>query len=109
MRNRKKERIRKNLESIKEDIISSLNKKRRLQTLSPQDVIDLEEGAVNQHEAYVVIRVCNGEGEKLTQIEKALKRLESEIYGVCEECGEEISPPGRLKAIPWAALCLSCQ
>jgi DnaK suppressor protein len=44
----------------------------------------------------------------LREIERALKRVAGGTYGVCESCGEEISPH-RLKAIPWARYCLTCQ
>ncbi|MFB3921092.1 MAG: TraR/DksA family transcriptional regulator [Terriglobia bacterium] len=45
---------------------------------------------------------------ELREIEGALKRVASGTYGVCEGCGEEISA-NRLKAIPWARYCLTCQ
>lgn len=44
----------------------------------------------------------------LREVERALKRVAGGTYGVCEGCGEEISP-NRLKAIPWARYCLTCQ
>ena len=44
---------------------------------------------------------------KLTEIRKALQRLDNGSYGRCVECGEDI-PEGRLKAIPYAARCLAC-
>jgi DnaK suppressor protein len=44
----------------------------------------------------------------LREVERALKRVAGGTYGVCESCGEEISS-NRLKAIPWARYCLTCQ
>lgn len=44
----------------------------------------------------------------LREIESALQRVTRGTYGACEACGEPI-PPNRLKAIPWARYCLSCQ
>lgn len=44
----------------------------------------------------------------LKEIEGALRQISKGTYGVCEGCGEEISP-SRLKAIPWARYCLRCQ
>jgi DnaK suppressor protein len=38
----------------------------------------------------------------------ALKRIDSNTYGVCLECDEPISAK-RLKALPWAKYCISCQ
>jgi DnaK suppressor protein len=44
----------------------------------------------------------------LEQVEGALVRFEAGTYGLCEQCGKEIDP-ARLKALPYAILCLSCQ
>jgi len=44
----------------------------------------------------------------LREVEGALKRVAGGTYGDCEGCGEEISA-NRLKAIPWARYCLTCQ
>ncbi len=41
-------------------------------------------------------------------IRGALARMESGEYGVCEECGEDISP-ARLRAQPAATLCVHCK
>ena len=44
----------------------------------------------------------------LEQVEGALVRFEAGTYGLCEQCWGEIDP-ARLKALPHATLCLSCQ
>jgi DnaK suppressor protein len=44
----------------------------------------------------------------LAQVEAALARFERGTYGVCEQCGESIDP-ARLKALPYATLCMDCQ
>jgi DnaK suppressor protein len=46
----------------------------------------------------------------LGRVERALKKLADapEDVGVCEECGEDI-PFGRLTAMPYAELCVTCQ
>jgi len=41
-------------------------------------------------------------------IDDALARLEEGTYGLCEECGVEISEK-RLAAVPFAKLCVACQ
>jgi len=41
-------------------------------------------------------------------IDRALARIGSGTYGVCERCGEAI-PRERLKALPYAALCVKCK
>ena len=40
-------------------------------------------------------------------IDAALNRMESDIYGTCLACGEEISEE-RLKAVPYAVKCRHC-
>ena len=47
-------------------------------------------------------------GEILSQIDKALERIESGTYGTCVECGREIQRE-RLEAYPWASLCIDCK
>jgi DnaK suppressor protein len=42
------------------------------------------------------------------EIDRALSKIESGSYGVCERCGEPIKR-ARLKALPYAALCIGCK
>ena len=45
--------------------------------------------------------------QKLLQIEAALRRLEKDDYGYCQECGDEIAP-ARLAVDPTVLLCIRC-
>lgn len=45
---------------------------------------------------------------ELKQIEDALAKIRAGNYGVCEQCGQQIKK-ARLKAIPFATLCVSCK
>jgi len=47
------------------------------------------------------------EAQMLEEVEHALVRLDNGVYGLCEGCGEPI-PERRLKALPWARLCVPC-
>ena len=44
----------------------------------------------------------------LREIDAALQRIEDGTYGICEESGQPIKK-SRLRAIPWARLCIDCQ
>jgi len=44
----------------------------------------------------------------LRRIDQALDRINNEEYGMCQDCGEEITSK-RLKAVPWAEYCIYCQ
>lgn len=42
------------------------------------------------------------------EIDEALERIDDKTYGVCENCSKGISE-ARLRAIPYARLCVNCQ
>ncbi len=42
------------------------------------------------------------------EIDRALAKIDAGTYGVCERCGNPI-PKARLKALPYAALCVACK
>jgi DnaK suppressor protein len=46
--------------------------------------------------------------DRLRLIDQALARVDNGSYGTCAECGEDI-PLERLKALPFALLCVDCQ
>jgi DnaK suppressor protein len=46
--------------------------------------------------------------ELLARSERALARIDTGTYGVCESCGEPIGK-ARLQAFPRATLCVSCK
>jgi DnaK suppressor protein len=48
------------------------------------------------------------EARAVAQIDYALQRIESGKYGICEDCGKRI-PAARLKAMPFAYLCVECK
>lgn len=45
--------------------------------------------------------------KRLSEINEAIKKMEKDDYGVCQNCSETIEEP-RLKAMPTAVFCLSC-
>ncbi|MEA2901279.1 MAG: hypothetical protein QOH36_1166 [Actinomycetota bacterium] len=42
------------------------------------------------------------------EIDRALRKIEIGTYGICEKCETPI-PKARLKALPYAALCVGCK
>ncbi|MCM8791601.1 MAG: TraR/DksA C4-type zinc finger protein [Candidatus Omnitrophica bacterium] len=52
--------------------------------------------------------IATNEHKIIYELNDALKKLEEGTYGICEECKEPISKT-RLKAIPYARLCIKCQ
>lgn len=54
------------------------------------------------------LRIRDRERKLINKIEEALQRIEEGVYGVCEDCGEEIGVE-RLKARPVTTLCIQCK
>ena len=44
---------------------------------------------------------------KLQKLERALKKSETNDFGTCVKCGDEI-PLGRLEFMPWTTKCVKC-
>jgi len=42
------------------------------------------------------------------EIDDAMRRIERKTYGACERCGQAI-PKTRLRALPYARLCVACK
>jgi DnaK suppressor protein len=55
-----------------------------------------------------VIAVVRALRSNLSDVERALSKMEAGTYGICERCGWPI-PPERLEALPWAVLGIDCK
>ena len=56
----------------------------------------------------VLVGLLNRDAQLRDDLRRAFELMEEGTYGVCEDCEESIAP-ARLKAIPWARCCVSCQ
>ncbi len=54
------------------------------------------------------LNLVSSEQDVIYEIDDALRRLQMGTYGACEKCSELIAKP-RLKAQPFAKLCIKCQ
>jgi DnaK suppressor protein len=66
------------------------------------------EQALDSINETIASRLAEVESEELEKINDAMSRFESGVYGECEGCSCSI-PLARLKALPYATLCISCQ
>jgi DnaK suppressor protein len=55
-----------------------------------------------------LLRIRDRERKLISKIREALDRIDKGTYGICEECGEEISEQ-RLMARPVTTLCIDCK
>ena len=75
------------------------------QEISSADIIDQ---ASSQAEKTLEMRTVNRQGKLLTKIEKAIKRIDDNTYGYCEDTGDPIGIK-RLIARPIATLSIEAQ
>ena len=64
--------------------------------------------ATDNYDREFDLNMVTNEQEVLYRIDEALKRIEEKTYGLCQSCQKPITKM-RLKALPFAELCLSCQ
>lgn len=111
--NTRNERLRKLLIRRREDILKegkveikkyiSGEKKQLVETVMDDgdlSVVDLAED--------ISLKQLSTHRETLIKIDIAIRKLDEKTYGICEECGDEISEQ-RLNIMPFAIHCRDCQ
>ncbi len=73
-----------------------------------EDGMDTYDLASEERDREISFILGDREREKLQSVEEALERIEDGSYGMCDSCESEIAP-GRLEAMPFTRLCVSCQ
>lgn len=71
----------------------------------PGDPVDMAHSTSAREISYEIGAV---ESDAVAQIDHVLQKIESGKYGICEDCGKRI-PEARLKAVPFAYLCVECK
>ena len=77
-------------------------------TLDANDLPDEMDLASSEYLQSFTFRLRGREKVFLDKIEKALRKIDEGSFGVCEDCGEEISVK-RLEARPETTLCIRCK
>ena len=77
-------------------------------TLDVNDLPDEMDLAASENLQSFQFRLRGREKTFLEKIDRALQKIEGGEFGVCEECGEEISVK-RLEARPETTLCIRCK
>jgi DnaK suppressor protein len=101
----KKDHYRKLLFQMLQDICIGIGQDAHAVTISLPDTTDR---ASAETELAFSLRMTERKSGLERKIEKALQRIDEGVYGVCEECGEEISEK-RLRARPVTSLCIGCK
>jgi len=95
---------------LKEEAFEEIGKAVKSGSEKPTDEPsgDIYDQASNERDRELALLLGDREREKIRSIDEALMRLDEGEYGICEDCEEEI-PLGRLKAMPFARLCVKCK
>lgn len=97
------------LKKMKE-ILLAQKKEITLSNYQPRD-IDTDGDETDSIQANMIIELGNQlntrNSSKLLKINGALKRIDDQTYGICEECEEQI-PEKRLLANPYFLSCVMC-
>ena len=93
------------IKEIEESLGQSLTEDQQRRLESARDVGDQ---AVMDLERELGISLMEMRNRRRQSIDEALTRLQDGSYGICADCGIEISEK-RLQAVPFAKLCVECQ
>lgn len=69
---------------------------------------DPADRATMESDRAFTLRIRDRERKLIKKIRAALQRLNEGVYGICDECGEDIGV-ARLKARPVTKLCINCK
>jgi len=64
--------------------------------------------AMTEANTTIELRTRDRERKLISKIQKAIQKTEDGSYGICEECGDEITED-RLMVRPETTLCISCK
>ena len=87
------------------ELVGALRNREGIEIEKSPDALDEVQRAAERE---LAIRTLDRESSLLRNVRAALIRIESESYGVCLHCDEDISVK-RLNAVPWAPYCITCQ
>ena len=108
MNKNQQEAFRKLLTERLEELLHEANKTVSGMTDQGGNFPDPTDRASLESDRNFTLRIRDRERKLIGKIKEALDRLDNGSFGICEECGEEISEK-RLKARPVTTLCIDCK
>ncbi len=104
-----KKEVTKKLLDAKTRILQEVSQKIKHESDSLKfEIGDIYDIASSERERELTLSLGDRDREKLSEIDEALERINDNIYGICEECGEPIAED-RLRALPFTRVCVECQ
>ena len=107
--NKKKEKYFRKIISRKlDEIIEELDQQDKVSYATLERLADPSDRATSESERTFRLTMLERDNGMIMELKYALMRLDEGIYGICEECEEDISEP-RLEVQPSTTLCLECK
>jgi DnaK suppressor protein len=92
---------------MRDDLMRTVKKKKE-EAIPEAEVGDEGDVAMRSLARDLVFELTDNERRLLDEVEAALRRIEKNVFGICEANGERIAM-ARLKAMPYARYCINCQ
>ncbi len=92
-------------ETIVRKLSSFINESKEVEINVAQDVVDKAESSYTKE---FLLSLSDTERSQLMLIDEALRRIDTDDFGACQLCGQEINRK-RLVALPWTPTCIDCQ
>jgi len=108
MDKKKLEYYRAKLEKMSEELLQEADKTLSEMTDHNNQYPDPTDRATAESDRNFELRIRDRERKLLSKIKEAITRIDDETYGICEECGDDISEE-RLEARPVTTLCIECK
>lgn len=109
MREKQLENIKQNLTKMRQDLLDEVQAKYAAsREIGESNVPDLADVSSNAYSREMLLNLSEAHHRQMQDIDAALARLETGEYGVCAECGEEISPR-RMEVRPFSRYCIDCK
>ena len=102
------EEIKRLLLEEKAVLLDNIREKTGNQHKLQNDIGDAIDSSVEEQDRELDLLLQDRDQARLKGIENALQRMESDDFGYCDECGENISKK-RLMAVPLTSMCINCQ
>jgi DnaK suppressor protein len=108
--NEKKKSVFKNkLQTIRAELMGDIGKtiKTSQEEESTQHIPDPSDSASQSYDRQLLLTLGQQDWEKLKLVDDALRKIETNEFGICEECQKSI-PEARLELVPFAQYCVIC-
>ena len=109
MEKKRLEYYKKKLQTRREELMKTIARTQEEGRAADDDqTVDLADKAANSYTKEFLFGMTNTDRTILNMIDAALKRINTDEFGVCANCQDEMQQK-RLDAVPWAKHCINCQ